>query len=72
MVSTQSARYRRFLEKLREFRRKAGLTQVQVSKALGQPQSFVSKCESGERRVDIIELEEFAKVYRREMREFLP
>lgn len=41
----------------------AGLTQVQVAAALGKHQSFVSKCESGERRVDIIELLVFAELY---------
>jgi len=72
MASMHSARYRRFLEKLREFRQKAGLTQVAVSEALGRPQSYVSKCESGERRVDILDLEEFAKLYKREVGDFLP
>jgi transcriptional regulator with XRE-family HTH domain len=71
MVSTQTARYRRFLEKLREFRLKAGLTQVQVCKALGYPQSYVSKCETGERRVDVVELQEFAKLYKRQVGDFL-
>lgn len=51
---------------------KAGMTQVQVAVALGLPQSFVSKCESGERRVDAVELERFAKLYRKPVTYFLP
>jgi len=65
-------RYRRFLERLKTARVKAGLTQSQVAVALRRPQSFVSKCESGERRVDVIELEDFARVYRRPATYFLP
>ena len=41
---------------LREMRVAAGLRQADVASALGVPQSYVSKCESGERRVDIVEL----------------
>lgn len=36
-------------------RKKAGLSQVEVSEKLGRPQSFVSKYESGERRLDVVE-----------------
>nr|WP_208407413.1 helix-turn-helix transcriptional regulator [Amycolatopsis granulosa] len=41
---------------MRELRKEAGLTQVQVAERLGVPQSFVSKYETGERRLDVIEL----------------
>jgi len=49
-------RYRQFLSRLREARTLAGLTQGEVARRLRKPQSFVSKCESGERRVDVVEL----------------
>ena len=58
------AQYKRFLRLLRQARLDAGLTQVQAAKLLGRPQSFVSKCESGERRVDYVEVQEFASVYK--------
>jgi transcriptional regulator with XRE-family HTH domain len=45
----------------------AGLTQVQVAAKLGQPQPYVSKCESGERRIDVTELKEFADLYGKAM-----
>jgi transcriptional regulator with XRE-family HTH domain len=48
------------------------MTQAQVASALGQPQSFVSKCESGERRIDAVELERFAKLYHKSLSYFLP
>ncbi|MBI2857367.1 MAG: helix-turn-helix transcriptional regulator [Chloroflexi bacterium] len=57
------AAYHRFLQKLRQARREAGLTQVQVAALLGKPQSFVSKIEAGERRVDLVELQALAQVY---------
>lgn len=44
------------LKLLRETRQKAGLSQVELAKRLGRSQSFVSKCESGELRLDLIEL----------------
>ena len=54
-----------FLVKLRRAREEAGLRQSDVARALRKPQSFVSKCESGERRVDFVELLEFVRVYRK-------
>lgn len=43
---------------LRDIRVDAGLRQVDLAEKIGQPQSFVSKCESGERRLDLLELEQ--------------
>jgi transcriptional regulator with XRE-family HTH domain len=47
---------------LRQVRTEAGLTQTDVAQRLGQPQSFVSKYESGERRLDILELRDVCQV----------
>ncbi len=56
----QTKRYRLFLARLRKAREEAGLTQVEIARLLGQPQTWVSKCELGERRVDFVELEDWA------------
>ena len=49
--------------RLREAREEAGLTQVQVAKRLGRSQTWLSKCELGERRVDFVELEDLVAAY---------
>ena len=57
--------YRAFLEKLKNARIEANFTQVNAAKRLKKPQSYVSKIESGERRVDVVELQQLAKLYRK-------
>ena len=64
--------YQRFLKRLREARMAAGLTQLQVAAALRKPQSYVSKCESGERRVDVVELAHFARLYKVKLESLVP
>lgn len=71
MKSTRTPAYRRFLARLRSAREVAGLTQVQVAKRLSRTQAFVSKSESGDRRVDVIELKAFARLYGRPLDYFL-
>ncbi len=53
-----------------ESRLAAGVTQVEVAAKL-RPRSYVSKCESWGRRVDVVELAEFARLYRKDLRFFL-
>ncbi|STR45193.1 helix-turn-helix domain-containing protein [Iodobacter fluviatilis] len=48
--------YAAFLEALRRAREQSGLTQIEFAARLNVTQSFVSKCERGERRLDIVEL----------------
>lgn len=54
--SIHSAHYNTALSLLRELRQSVGLRQTDLAVRLGRPQSFVSKVESGERRIDITEL----------------
>lgn len=55
MKSTFTKRYTWFCEILIDARKRNGLTQVEVAATLGTPQSYVSKYESGERRLDVVE-----------------
>lgn len=57
--SRYSNNYVLFLKQLREARLEAGLSQLQLADALGQRQTYVSKCELGDRRLDVIELRDW-------------
>lgn len=50
------------LSLLRKHRKAAGLTQVDCSKELRRPQSFMSDVENGTRRLDIVQLRDLCKV----------
>ena len=54
--SIHSRKYAAFLETLRRIREERGLIQSELANRLGATQSFVSKCERGERRLDVVEL----------------
>ena len=60
------------VERLKQARKDAGLSQEQVASMLKHNQSFVSKLESGQRRVDIVELRMFAKLYGKPLTYFVP
>jgi transcriptional regulator with XRE-family HTH domain len=60
--SLHSHRYKIFRSLLISAREKSGLTQVQIAEQLKKPQSFISKYERGERRVDFSEFVELADV----------
>ncbi len=69
--SIQTREYAYFVEKLRKARIETGLTQVQIAKKIGRPQSHISNIESGQQRVDIIELKRFAKLYGKDLSYFI-
>ena len=61
---------KKFLQLLRQLRLDSGITQKELAKRLGLPQSFVSKYESGERRLDILELKAICSVLKIPFPEF--
>lgn len=62
-VAGKTSEYAAFRRRLRTARQRAGLSQQEAARRFGRQQSFISKCESGERRVDIVELKSFARIY---------
>lgn len=59
--STHNADYQLLLAVLKTARKRVGMSQVELASRLGNTQTFVSKCERGERRIDAVELVEFAE-----------
>lgn len=66
-----SKEYKFVLSQLRNARMSSGLTQKEVAKLIGKPQPYISKCESGERRLDVTELNRFAKIYKKSLTFFV-
>lgn len=64
-------RYEVFRARLVQCRKDAGVTQSVLAAKLGKPQSFVSKYESGERRLDLLELLDLAKALQFDAHEFI-
>ena len=62
-MAVSDARYQELLVRLREARERLAYSQREVAEALSRPQSYVSKCETGERRIDVVELADFATLY---------
>ena len=68
--SIYSHDYGVFLRLLREARKQAGITQIELAKGIACTQSFVSKCERGERRIDVVELRKFCNALGIDFAEF--
>lgn len=69
--SIHTKEYAVFVERLRTARLEAGLTQTQVSKKLRRPQSHISNIETGQQRVDVVELKRFATMYNKDVNYFI-
>ena len=68
--SIYSREYKIIIQKLIDARIQSGTTQVQVAAKLKKPQSYISKIERRERRVDIVELKQLLKIYKKGLADF--
>lgn len=59
------------VERLKKARLEAGLDQASAARLLKKSQSYISKIESGQRRIDVIQLKNFAFVYKKDLTYFL-
>jgi transcriptional regulator with XRE-family HTH domain len=66
--SVHTRSYKVLCERLVAARHAAELTQTQLAKRLGRPQSFVAKFERGERRIDLVEFLEIARILKLDAR----
>lgn len=69
--SIHTKEYAYLVMRLKQAREEAGLTQVQVAKKIGRPQSHISNVESGQQRIDVIELKRFAEIYKKNIGFFM-
>ncbi|MCK9573476.1 MAG: helix-turn-helix domain-containing protein [Candidatus Omnitrophica bacterium] len=63
--------HKTLVKKLIKARKNCKLRQEDVAKLLGRTQSYVSKIEAGQRRIDIVQLKEFAKIYKKKLNFFI-
>lgn len=63
--------HKALVKKLIKAREERKLKQEDVAKLLGRTQSYISKIEAGQRRIDIIQLKEFAKIYKKNLDFFI-
>lgn len=63
--------HRELVAKLVKARKEAKLKQSDAAKKLGRTQSYISKIEAGQRRIDTIQLNELAAVYKKKLRDFI-
>lgn len=63
--------YDLMLERLIHAREEAGLSQRKVCDLMGMPHSFLSKCETGDRRIDVMEFLQLARLYGKPLDFFL-
>jgi transcriptional regulator with XRE-family HTH domain len=60
--STNTPQYRAVLDRLIAARKASGLSQAELASRLGRPQSYIAKIEIGERRLDVVEFLELARI----------
>ncbi len=71
MKTIYSERHRTIVARLKKARLAAGLKQIDVAKKLRKQQSYISRCESGDHRLDVVELQAFAELYKKPLSYFV-
>lgn len=66
-----SSEHKIIIEKLKQARIDVGFDQEDVAKKIGKTQSYISKLESGQRRIDLLCLKELAKIYNKDLSFFI-
>ena len=69
--SVHSDDCKNIIKRLKKARIEACFSQQDVADKLGKPQSYISKIESGERRLDVAEIKKFATVYKKDVSFFI-
>jgi len=69
--SIYSNEYKQVTARLKKARADSGITQTQIAEKLKKPQSYISKIESGERRIDVAELKKIADLYDKKINYFI-
>lgn len=67
----RSSEYKEVIKKLKAARIAAGLLQEEVAKRLNKSQSYISKVEAGEQRIDVVELKRLASLYQKNINHFI-
>lgn len=68
-IYTKEHKY--LIKRLRKARLDLGLTQKEVGKKLKTSQTYISKIELGERKIDVVLLQKLAKIYKKELSYFV-
>ena len=63
--------YRDLVGKLAKARKASKLSQKQAGKKFGKSQSYISKIEAGQLRIDVIQLKELAAIYKKKLQDFI-
>jgi transcriptional regulator with XRE-family HTH domain len=71
MDTIHTKEHKHMIEQLKAAREESGFDQETVAKKLKKTQSYVSKIESGQRRIDVVQLKQFAKVYDKQLEYFI-
>jgi len=66
-----SKEHKYIVEQLKKARESASLSQAEAAKILHKTQSYISKIESGQRKIDIVQLKEFVKIYKKNLDFFI-